>query len=276
MDREPYETGRAVALLARCALRRNDLESARDRLEQARELVAKLRHEDAMRSRTLEALTQQVHAEVAIASGDLAAARTNLRQASEAFRQTNRPEEAIRALLALCGVEHDAGEHRRAADTARACAALARAAGLNKELSLAEARQAAAMLHIGQREEGCQMLRRLLREGNRESLSEVMLALAEASTMIGMRQDAMRYAESAGAHARSERHRGLVLAAYASALDGKFQAVRYLNEALVILKACGEGILGARLEAWLGGMALPGAAPADAGNAPDRGAQPTA
>ena len=237
-----FETGRLWTLLARCAMRQSNRQKALDYLHTAQELVNELRTDDARGARLLEARLQEVRAEVAISDGDADAARLNLRQASDAFRDLELVASATRTLLLLGQVELDTDENGRALDTYKACVALAGSQGLVAELGIAKVGCGTAMLRTGSADEGVQLLRTVLRErgGGR---GEATLALGHAMIYRGLKADAARYGDQAYKLAANDGQRGRALLLLSQAQDGLTQALRYMEEARTLLRRSGNAIL---------------------------------
>jgi serine/threonine protein kinase/tetratricopeptide (TPR) repeat protein len=236
------ESGRLWALLARCTVRQNDGEKAMEYLTHSKELVDELRNDDARAARLLEALVQEIRAEIATAEGDADAARFNLRQASDAFRDLGIMGSATRALLMLGQVELDIEEYTRAADTFKACVTLSLAQGLVREAGLAQVGCGAAMLRIGQAEEGTQLLRSVLR-GRRVAQFEATNALGYAMLQRGLKADAARYGDRARTLAGSDGQRARALLLLSKSQESFPQALRYLDEGRRLLRSSGNGVL---------------------------------
>ena len=241
-DGTRLESGRLWTLLARCAVRQNDGSKALEYLASSRDVIKELRHDDARGARLLEALVQEVRAEIAISDGDPDAARLNLRQASDAFRDLGIMGSATRALLMLGQVDLDTEENSRALDTFKACVALATAQGLARETGLAQVGCGTAMLRTGRTDEGVQLLRKVLR-GRRVAQVEATLALGEAMLVRGLKADAARYGDRARTIAGSDGERARALLLLSRAQEGLTQALRLLEDARRLLRNSGNGIL---------------------------------
>ncbi len=237
--------GELAALLARTEARAGRLEQAEAYLAQAREVVQALRHVDARGARGVEALAQQVRAEVAVAAGDAEGARTNLRQARDAFRDLGRPVEAIRCLVRLGQVELDAGSVTRAADTFRAARTLGQAAGLRAEDLRARVGLGEALVACGEAEEGTRLLRTALREAASSGGDVAAAALGMARAMLarGLAADAVRYGSRALKAATGPGQLARACLALAEAARGSHRAVRHLEEAVGYAREAGDGLL---------------------------------
>ena len=179
---------------------------------------------------------------MAISDGDPDAARLNLRQASDAFRDLGIMGSATRALLMLGQVDLDTEENSRALDTFKACVALATAQGLARETGLAQVGCGTAMLRTGRTDEGVQLLRKVLR-GRRVAQVEATLALGEAMLVRGLKADAARYGDRARTIAGSDGERARALLLLSRAQEGLTQALRLLEDARRLLRNSGNGIL---------------------------------
>jgi tetratricopeptide (TPR) repeat protein len=236
-------------LVARAAVRRQDHPAAQRALARSRELVAVARLSDARGARALEALGQEVRAELARALGDAQGARTNLRQACDAFRDLARPSDAIRCLVELGRIELDLKHTSRAADTFRAAVRLAAAGGLRSQLRAARVGLGRALAAGGNLDEGAQILRACLREASGRGADpsgfvEAALGLAHVMLVRGLDADAERYAQRALAAARHEADRGRchrVLFEVKEASGHRRQASAHLNEARRAAHRTGDG-----------------------------------
>ena len=248
--------GEVWALLARCAVRRNDLAGAMSFVGRGREAQALIADMDARASRLLEALLQEVRAEVALAERDLAAARTNLRQARDTFRDLGQPTDAIRCLVDLGRAELDDGDAGLAADTFRAAIGLAATAGLMGEMRRARIGLGESHVCVGNVDEGATILRRVLREsrrgrGDMRSLTAAATGMARAMVARELPQDALRYGKLALESATSDaaRARAHLLVAEAHIAAGEHRkAIRALQEATRAAASTGQGHLHAQAE----------------------------
>ena len=242
--------GELAALLGRTEARAGRLEQAEAYLTQAREVVQALRHVDARGARGVEALAQQVRAEVAVAAGDAEGARTNLRQARDAFRDLGRPVEAIRCLVRLGQVELDAGSVTRAADTFRAARTLGQAAGLRAEDLRARVGLGEALVACGEAEEGTRLLRTALREAASAGgdVAGAALGMARAMLARGLGADALRYGSRALKAAAGPGQRARACLVLADAARGSHRAMRHLEEAVGYAREAGDGLLLAEAE----------------------------
>ncbi|MGM0576330.1 MAG: protein kinase domain-containing protein [Myxococcota bacterium] len=253
--------GQLAALLARCAIRRNDVAEAMAHLGCARETLALLRPVDARAARGIEALTQEIRAEVALAEGDASGTRTNLRQARDAFRDLGRPADAIRCLVDLGRVELDDQEPSRAADTLRAAVGLAGAAGLDGELRRARTGLGEALVALGETERGAGVIRRVLREveGDAQAVTAAAVGMARAMLALDLREDALRYAERALVEGASTVTRCRALFALGEAKLRSAQtrvAARAFQEAERLAHAAGHGLLEAAVHERLTDLEL--------------------
>ncbi|MCB9728930.1 MAG: protein kinase [Deltaproteobacteria bacterium] len=255
-DTSPVLHGELSALLARCAVRRNETHDAMAHLGCARETLTLLQPVDARAARALEALIQEVRAEVALAEGDAHGTRTNLRQARDAFRDLGLPADAIRCLVELGRVELDDGEPTRASETFRAAMSLAKSAGLQGELRRARVGLGEALVGLGDCEKGASVIRRVLREaggicGDARAVGEAAVGLAFAMLALELPEDALRYAERAlaGTPPPLVRARALYALSEARAASGQMRvAARTLAETRLAARAAGHGLLAARAE----------------------------
>lgn len=256
VDTSPVLHGKLSALLARCAVRRNEIHDAMAHLGCARETLSLLQPVDARAARALEALIQEVRAEVALAEGDAHGTRTNLRQARDAFRDLGLTADAIRCLVELGRVELDDGEPTRASETFRAAVGMAKSAGLQGELRRARIGLGEALVGLGDCEKGASVIRRVLREaggacGDSRALGEAAVGLAFAMLALDLPEDALRYAERALADSPTpvSRARALFALAEARASSGQMRvAARTLAETRLAARAAGHGLLAARAE----------------------------
>lgn len=245
-----------LALSARCLLRLGNengesrVSLATTYLSDAMKHVASLRHVDARRARALEALIQQVRAEVALAEGDADTARVNLSQARDAFRDLGRSSDAIRCLIELGRLELLDESWHRAVDTFRACLSLATAAGLRQAQRRAAIGLGEAMLSDGQAEEGTRRLRQALREvsqgGDARAKGEASLAMARAMLIRNLRADALRYAEKAREQAADPASEARALLMMAESTDLQHRALRWVKDAEILARTAGHGILARR------------------------------
>jgi tetratricopeptide (TPR) repeat protein len=246
-------------LKARASLLRRDIPGAADALQRAREVSEALARTDARAARSLQALVQEVRAEVAVATADRDAARTNFRQARDAFRDLGAHTDALRCLVSLGEVELACRDLRRAADTFRAASRLAGAAGLYREELAAEVGLGEAELALGELDEGTQRLRQAFRRAgadDEDGALEARTALGMARAMAARRlwADVSRYAERARTATRSRAIAARAFEVEADAWLGQDQARkahRALEQALVEAHAAADGILAEALEARL-------------------------
>lgn len=201
-------TGEWFVLKAKAALVRGDLSGTGGCLQRARDLADAMARSDARGARGLSALVQEARAELALATGDREAARTNFRQARDAFRDLGLTGDALRCLVALGEVELEVRDLKRATDTFRAASRLAATAGLHREELMAEVGLGEAELLSGELDEGSTRLRAALRRVSAEDAEEVLIArvsLGMARAMVARRlwADVFRYAERARANSRS-------------------------------------------------------------------------
>jgi|GEM_PF-1524088 len=246
---------RLLTLSARCLLRlgRDDGHSrihlAVGYLGDAMQRVHSLRHVDARTARGIEALIQQVRAEVALAEGDADKARVNLSQARDAFRDLGRSSDAIACLIELGRLELLGEAWSRAVDTFRAALSVATAAGLRHAQRRAAIGLGEAMLSNGQAEEGTRRLRQALREvshaNDTRARSEASLAMARAMLVRDLRADALRYAEKAREQAKDRSTEARALLTMAESTDMQHRALRWAKDAEVMARAAGHGILAA-------------------------------
>ena len=244
--------GEMAALLSRCAVRRAAIGEAMALLGRAREAIELLRRGAARETRALEALVQEVRAEVALAEGDADATRTNLAQARDAYRDLGRSRDAIRCLVQLGRLELDDGEPSRAADTFRAASGLAQRAGLLGPTRHARIGLGESLVALGEIDEGTAILRRMLRECSEpNTIAAVTTALADAMNRCGFGEDAVRYAERALGLATAPRQRVRALYALAAArmLAGDYRrAARVLVDATATVGVAGHGLLAERVQ----------------------------
>ncbi len=215
--------GEWLVLSARTTLKRGDLSGAASALQRARDLADQLARQDARTSRWLQALVQETRAELALATGDREAARTNFRQARDAFRDLGQHGDALRCLIALGEVELAMRDLRRAADTFRAASRLAATAGLAREELLAEVGLGETELLLGEIDEGTHRLRAAFRRvgvEDEEAQLGARAALGMAQAMLARRlhADVYRYTERARAASR-----GPAIAARAALIEAQAQ-----------------------------------------------------
>lgn len=243
--------GEVWALLARCAVRRNDLRSAMSQIGRGREAQALIETVDSKAARYLNALLQEVRAEIALAERDLGGARANLRQARDTFRDLGRPRDALRCLIDLGRTELDDQDTRLACDTLRAAVKMAGGSGYVAEHRRAQICLGEALVAAGEVDDGAAILRRVLREsrrGRRDARSLHAAACAMAIAMIAreLPQDAVRYAElglSCSTHAAARARACLVLAD-AQVADGQPRlALKALRDAIDAASATGQGAI---------------------------------
>ena len=243
--------GEVWALLARCAVRRNDLRTAMSQIGRGREAQALIETVDSHAARYLNALLQEVRAEVALAERDLSGARANLRQARDAFRDLGRPRDALRCLIELGRTELDDQETRLACDTLRAAVKMAGSTGYMAEHRRAQICLGEALVASGEVDDGAAILRRVLRESRRgrrdpRALHAAACAMSIAMVARDLPQDAVRYAElglSCATHAAAQARACLVLAD-AQVADGQPRlALRALKDAIDAAAATGQGAI---------------------------------
>jgi len=218
--------GEWLVLRAKSTLQRGDLTGAAVALQRARDLADQVARSDARTSRGLQALVQEARAELALATGDREAARTNFRQARDAFRDLGQHGDALRCLIALGEVELQMRDLRRAADTFRAASRLAATAGLVREEILAEVGLGETEIALGELDEGGQRLRAAFRRvaaEDEEGALGARAALGMAHAMLARRlfADVFRY---------TERARGLSKNAAIAARAGLVEAQAYLGQ----------------------------------------------
>ncbi len=243
-----------LALSARCLLRLgrdgdSRVNVAVGYLNDAMQRVSGLRHVDARRARAIEALVQQVRAEVALAEGDAETARVNLGQARDAFRDLGRSSEAISCLIDLGRLELLVQSWQRAVDTFRAALSVATSAGLRHAQRRAAIGLGEAMLFDGRSEEGTRRLRQALREvaqaGDVRAKAEASLAMARAMLIRDLRPDALRYAEKAREQATDAVTEARALLMMAEATDMQHRALRWIRDAQILANSAGHAILAA-------------------------------
>ena len=243
--------GEVWALLARCAVRRNDLRTAMSQIGRGREAQALIETVDGRAARYLNALLQEVRAEVALAERDLGGARANLRQARDAFRDLGRPRDALRCLIDLGRTELDDQETRLACDTLRAAVKIAGSSGYVVEHRRAQVCLGEALVASGEVDDGAAILRRVLRESRRgrrdaRALHAAACAMSIAMVARDLPQDAVRYAElglSSATHAAARARACLVLAD-AHVADGQSRlALKALKDAIDDAAATGQGAI---------------------------------
>jgi tetratricopeptide (TPR) repeat protein len=243
--------GEVWALLARCAIRRSDLRGAMTQIGRGREAQALVETMDTRAARYLNALLQEVRAEIALAERDLGGARANLRQARDTFRDLGRPRDALRCLIDLGRTELDDQDTRLACDTLRAAVKMAGASGYVAEHRRAQICLGEALVSAGEVDDGAAILRRVLRDSRRgrrdvRSLHAAACAMAIAMVARDLPQDAVRYAElglSCASHSAARARACLVLAD-AQVADGQPRlALRALREAIDAASATGQGAI---------------------------------
>lgn len=240
------ESGRLLALLARGELRRFRVPQSLEYLGRCNPLVEDLRHDDARAARGLEALIQEVRAEIAVADGDVDGARFNLRKACDAYRDLGCMIDSIRALLALGQVELDANRHSLAVDTFTACVALSTSQGLSREGAFANVGLGRSLLLVGRSEEGTTLLRTVLRT-RRFAQFEAVCALGHAMVGRALLADAERYADRARSLAKDDGQHGRALYLLSLAQQHPTQAARFLDESRDRFRRAGNGLILARL-----------------------------
>jgi len=244
--------GEWLVLRAKTTLQRGDLAGAAVALQRARDLADQVARSDARTSRGLQALVQEARAELALATGDREAARTNFRQARDAFRDLGQHGDALRCLIALGEVELQMRDLRRAADTFRAASRLAATAGLVREEILAEVGLGETEIALGELDDGGQRLRAAFRRVSAEEEEGTLgaraaLGMAHAMAARRLFADVFRYTERARAlskNAAISARAGLVEAqAYVGqdqprkahkALSDAFEAARSASDALLV------------------------------------------
>ncbi len=266
--RKPRAFAEALALKARAAVRRCDVGRAMTWLGQARAATGQLQRADARGARALEALTQEIRAEIAVAEGDRETARVNLRQARDAFRDLNRHGDALRCLVDLGRLELEGGLAARSCDTFRAASRLAKAAGRGREVLRAEVGLGEALVATGEVDDGAQRLRRALRSASDgedgAGLAEATVGLARAMLQRGLWADAIRYAERARAATRVGRVRARARAVEAEAWAGQQhwrKAWRAFEAAIAVAAEHGDGLLRDRLRSLAGRLLGASASP---------------
>jgi serine/threonine protein kinase/tetratricopeptide (TPR) repeat protein len=258
-DEQPGLYAQLAALLSRCAIRRNASDEAMVLLGRSREVVRPLRQLDARLARSIEALIQEVRAEIALADGDAEATRTNLRQARDGFRDLGRSADAIRCLNELGRVELDDEQPGNAADIFRAATRLANTLGLATEARRARAGLGEALVGSGDTEEGTAILRRVMREAggrcrDRTALASAAVGLSRAMVSRELPEDATRYAELALADAvdPTVAVRAHLALAEAQMMAGNARhAVRTFQKAADAACAAGHGLLRSRADTRL-------------------------
>jgi tetratricopeptide (TPR) repeat protein len=217
----------------------------------ARDWHERTAQRDQVAGRALQALLQEVRAEVALAEGDLHTTRTNLKQARDTFRDLERPADAIRCLNDLGRIELDDGESQRAVDTFRAAVSLASTAGLRKEQRRARVGLGEALVYVGTVDEAAAILRTVLRESrsgqeDRRTLSSASVAMARVMLARGLARDAERYVELSLSHrpAGPTAARAHLVRADALLSVGQIrQARRALREAASLAERSGQAAL---------------------------------
>ena len=255
----PAAAGELAALSARCETRRNDPVRATAHLDRARRVVDSLRATDARAARALESLVQEVRAEVALAQGDAAAARVNLAQARDAFRDLGRHGDAVRCLLQLGRLELDAGSAQRAEDTFRAALTVAAKAGLAPQVERAQVGLGQAQIAAGELEDGARALRGVMRTADASTsvYAEAAIGLARAMLARGLVPDAMRYAERARSAARGQATQARAAIVLAEVLDAEGngrKARRCLGGASDLARRAGQGVLRQRAQDHLAAL----------------------
>lgn len=269
-ETEPRSYAEALALRARTAVQRGDLPEAGRWLDQARIAIDRLKYRDARAARSLDALAQEIRAEIAVSQGDRETARVNLRQARDTFRDLGRSADALRCLVDLGRLELEGGLAPRAADTFRAAARLAASGGLLREVLRAEVGLGEALVQAGELDDGTQLLRRSLRRASEEDDRSSAFALAatgmaQAMLKRGLWLDALRYVERALGAARSGRVAARALVCEARAWLGQDQprkAARALDEARVVARGSGDGLLLVEIDQLRGPLPFPEETPA--------------
>ncbi|MCA9516852.1 MAG: hypothetical protein KC635_18045, partial [Myxococcales bacterium] len=269
-EAEPRSYAEALALRARAAVQRGDLPEAMRWLDQARVAIDRLKYRDARAARSLDALAQEIRAEIAVSQGDRDTARVNLRQARDTFRDLGRNADALRCLVDLGRLELEGGLAPRAIDTFRAASRLAAAAGLQREVLRAEVGLGEALVASGEVDDGTQLLRRVLRRAGEEddrssAFALAAVGMAQAMLKRGLWLDALRYVERALGAARSGRVAARAFVCEARAWLGQEQprkAARALDEARMTARGSGDGLLVVDVEALRAPLPFPEELPA--------------
>ena len=249
----PHAVAEVAALKARACVRRGDHVSAMQWLSRARDAAARLKRTDARGARALEALSQEIRAEVAVALADFETARVNLRQARDAFRDLGQHADAVRCLVDLGRLELECGLGKRAVETLTVGLELATGAGLGGEALRAGIALGEAQAMIGD-DEGGRRLRAALRQASEAGLSSLFaaaaLGLSQAMARRSLWPDALRYAHRAR-HATSDSAltaRSFFAEARAELGAGnRRKALRALDHAAAIAADCGDGLLSRRV-----------------------------
>jgi len=256
---QPRAFAEGLALTSRACAQRGDLARAMSVLAEARVAIERLKRGDARAARGLEALAQEIRAEIAVSQRDRETARTNLRQARDAFRDLGRHADALRCLVDLGRLELEGEDAARAVDTFRAAGRLASAAGLGREILRAEVGLGEALVAIGEVDDGTHLLRRCLRQATDADDASSGFALAATGMARAMLRrclwaDAARYAERALMATRMGRVASRALLAEAEAHIGQDQprrAARALEEGRRVALALGDGLTAERIEALM-------------------------
>ncbi len=243
--------GEWLVLRAKTTLQRGDVAGATQALQRARDLAEQVSRGDARTSRGLGALVQETRAELALATGDREAARTNFRQARDAFRDLGQHADALRCLIALGEVELQMRDLRRAADTFRAATRLAASAGLVREEILSEIGLGETEVALGDLDDGGQRLRAAFRRVSLEDEEGTLgarAALGMAHAMAGRRlfADVFRYTERARTMSKSPNITARAGIAEAIAYMGQDQprkAHKVLVEAFEAARASSDALL---------------------------------
>ncbi|MCC6623484.1 MAG: protein kinase [Deltaproteobacteria bacterium] len=252
----PLVLGEWLVLRGRAALVRGDFASAAVALQNGKEVADLIARADARGSRALHALVQEVRAELAVAMGDGEAARTNFRQARDAFRDLGQHSDALRCLVALGDVELALHDLRRANDTLRAASRLAATAGVVREEIRAEILLGECELRLSGIDDGGQRLRAAFRRVTVDQEDEALVARASlgmAHAMVARRlwADALRYAEKARTSTRAAAviARAHVVEADAhAALEQPRKARLALDAALEAARGAADGLLYAAIK----------------------------
>jgi len=266
----PQTLGEWLVLCGRSAMLRGDYASAAMALQRGKEVAESFARSDARASRALQALVQEVRAELAVSMGDAESARTNFRQARDAFRDLGQQTDALRCLVALGEVELQVLDLRRAADTLRAASRLAAAAGLVREELRAEIALGEAELLLAGVDDGSQRLRAAFKRVTVENEDEALqgraqLGMAHAMAARRLWVDVFRYAEKARAGSRSA---ALIARAHLVEADAHLgqdqarKAHKALELALDAARVAADGLLLERVKARLAGLDPVGAATA--------------
>ncbi|MFT7583242.1 MAG: hypothetical protein ACI9MR_004928, partial [Myxococcota bacterium] len=238
------------ALEARVQVRRGSQDKAMARLTEARQRTEQLKRTDARGARALEALNQEIRAEVAVLAGDGDAARLNLKQARDGFRDLGREADALRCLVDLGFLELESNLASRAVDTFRAATRLAAAADLDRETLRADIGLGTALVGIGELDEGMRHLRHGLKsaraDGDTATFAVASLGMAQAMIARGLFVDAMRYVERGVAACDAPRVLARALLIEGEAWAGQDQprkAQRAAERAAEVAQRTGDGLL---------------------------------